>query len=111
MIMREVELPALATITEVEIDKKLDGARVKLSIIPSEQSENVLAILKASAGHLQYLLLRKINIKPMPRIFFEVDHGLENAALVEKILGDDSIKAEIETAAEEAGEMEGAGAE
>lgn len=96
MILREVELPALVTITEVEIDKKLDGARVKLSVIPSTQADNVLAILKASAGHLQYLLLRKINIKPMPRIFFEVDHGLENAALVEKILEDDTIKADLE---------------
>ena len=107
MILREVELPALVTITEVEIDKKLDGARVQLSIIPSEQVDNVLAILKASAGHLQYLLLRKINIKPMPRIFFEIDHGLENAALVEKILEKDSIKAEIAEVVEEADEMEG----
>jgi ribosome-binding factor A len=98
MIMRELELPALVTITEVEIDKKLDGARVKLSVIPSNEADNVLAILKASARHLQYLLLRKINIKPMPRIMFEVDRGLENAALVEKILADDTIKAQVEEA-------------
>jgi ribosome-binding factor A len=94
MILREVELPALVTITEVIIDKKLEGARVELSVIPASQQENVLAILKASAGHLQYLLLRKINIKPMPRIFFDIDHGFENAALVEKLLGQDSIKAQ-----------------
>jgi ribosome-binding factor A len=94
MILREVELPALVTITEVEVDKKLDGARVELSVIPAAQEENVLAILKASAGHLQYLLLRKINIKPMPRIFFDIDHGFENAALVEKLLGEDTIKAQ-----------------
>jgi len=96
MILREVELPALATITEVEVDKKLDGARVKLSVIPSKEDKNVLAILQAHAGHFQYLLLRKINIKPMPRIFFDIDHGFENAALVEKILGQDTIKAREE---------------
>jgi ribosome-binding factor A len=91
MILREVELPALVTITEVEIDKKLDGARVQLSVIPSAQGENVLKILKAHAGQFQYLLLRKINIKPMPRITFALDHGLENAAKVEKLLEDDTI--------------------
>jgi ribosome-binding factor A len=94
MILREVELPALVTITEVLIDKKLEGARVELSVIPASQEENVLAILKAKAGELQYMLLRKINIKPMPRIFFDIDHGFENAALVEKILGQDTIKAQ-----------------
>jgi ribosome-binding factor A len=96
MILREVELPALVTITEVEVDKKLDGARVKISVIPSKEDKNVLAILAAHVGHFQYLLLRKINIKPMPRIFFEIDHGFENAALVEKLLGQDTIKAREE---------------
>jgi len=96
MILREVELPALATITEVEVDKNLEGARVKVSVLPAKEAENVLAILAAHAGHFQYLLLRKINIKPMPRIFFDLDHGLENAALVEKLLGQDTIKAREE---------------
>jgi len=28
---------------------------------------------------------QKINIKPMPRIMFEIDHGAMNAATVEKV--------------------------
>ncbi|HUC31237.1 MAG TPA: ribosome-binding factor A [Candidatus Paceibacterota bacterium] len=96
MILREVELPALATITEVDVDKKLDAARVKVSVIPASAEKEVLAELTKNAGHFQYLMLRKINIKPMPRIFFEIDHGFENAALVEKLLGQDTIKAQEE---------------
>jgi ribosome-binding factor A len=94
MILREVELPALATITEVVVDKKLDGARIRVSVIPATAEKAVLDALAQNAGHLQYLLLRKINIKPMPRIFFEIDHGLANAAIVEKLLGEDTIKKE-----------------
>jgi ribosome-binding factor A len=106
MILREVELPALVTITEAVVDKKLDGARVKISVIPSKEDKNVLAILAAHAGHFQYLMLRKINIKPMPRIFFEIDHGFENAALVEKLLEQDTIKAqEKETAPKKKGHV------
>jgi len=102
MILREVELSALATITEVEVDKKLEGARVKVSVLPATGEKAVLAALEQKAGYLQHLLLKKINIKPMPRIFFVIDHGFENAALVEKLLGQDTIKAR----AEEKGESE-----
>jgi ribosome-binding factor A len=88
IILREVDLPegALATITEVEIDKKLDYARVKLSVIPSERGTAVLKQFDKQAGHLQHLLMKKINIKPMPRIAFALDRGYENAAKVEKNL-------------------------
>lgn len=96
MILREVELPALATITEVEVDKNLEGARVKVSVLPASGEKAVLDALTQKAGYLQHLLLRKINIKPMPRIFFVIDHGFENAALVEKLLGQDTIKAREE---------------
>jgi ribosome-binding factor A len=37
-------------------------------------------------GNLQHLLNKKMNIRPMPRISFEIDGGLENAAKVEKAL-------------------------
>lgn len=101
MILREVELSALATITEVEVDKKLDGARVKVSVIPAKEEKNVIDELAKKAGYFQHLLLKKINIKPMPRIFFEIDHGFENAALVEKLLGQDTIKTREEDEPEE----------
>ena len=99
MILREVELPALATITEVKVDKKLEGARVEVSVLPSTAAfeKAVLAALESKAGYLQHLLLKKINIKPMPRIFFVIDHGFENAAKVEKLLGQDTIKGKDES--------------
>lgn len=87
LIIREVEIPgALATITEVNVEKKLDYARVKVSIIPSEKAPQALKALERQAGHLQHLITKKVNIKPMPRIAFEIDHGYENAAAIEKRL-------------------------
>ena len=87
IILKEVEFPGtLVTITEVEIDKKLESARVMVSVIPAKSSAGVLRELGKAAGHLQYLLLKKINIKPMPRIIFDLDRGPENAAAVEKAL-------------------------
>ena len=88
-LAKELEFPnALVTITDVEVEGKLDHAVVRLSVIPSSAAEESLRIAARSAGRLQHLLLKKINIKPMPRIRFEIDHGPENAAAVEKALLD-----------------------
>jgi ribosome-binding factor A len=88
LILREVDIPvgALATITEVEVDKKLEHAKVKVSVLPSERADAVMHALDRNAGKLQHLLTEKINIKPMPRIAFALDRGYENAAQVEKRL-------------------------
>jgi len=89
IILREVEFGALVTITEVEVDKKLEHAKVLLSVLPASKEKSVLAALTRDAGHLQHVLFKKINIKPMPRIAFALDHGLANAAKVEKALLDE----------------------
>lgn len=87
LIQRNLEFPgALVTITEVDVDKKLDHAKVLVSVIPSEKSEEALGELAKHRDELQYHLLRKINIKPMPYLQFTIDHGPENAARVEKAL-------------------------
>lgn len=77
---------ALITITDVIVDKKLDNARVKIGVIPVEKSAFSLGRLKRVQGEFQHLLNRQLNIRPMPRIDFEIDKGAENAANVEKLL-------------------------
>ena len=87
ILERDFEFPgALVTITEVVVGKKLEHADVKVSVLPEKFADAALEKLGAAAGHLQHLLLKKINIKPMPRIAFSLDRGPENAAKVEKAL-------------------------
>ncbi len=87
IILKELEFGgALATITEVDVDKKLGLARVMMSILPASKEAQALSIARKATGDLQYLLMKKINIKPMPRIRFELDRGPRHAANVEKIL-------------------------
>lgn len=86
IIERELEFNGLVTVTEVDVDKKMDRARVLVSVIPPSGEADALRTLANAAGRLQHLLVRKVNIKPMPRIYFEIDKGPENAAAVEKAL-------------------------
>lgn len=89
IILKELEFNgALATITEVEVDKKLGLARVMMSVLPVSKEAKAFSIAQKAEGNLQHLLMKKINIKPMPRIRFELDRGPRHAADVEKILLD-----------------------
>ena len=87
MIEREVDLEpgTLVTVTGVEVDKKLEHARVMVSVVPHANTETMLERLKQAQGTLQHLLLKKLNIKPLPRIAFYADLGAENADRVEKL--------------------------
>ena len=87
LMIKEFEFPgAVVTITEVEVDKKLETAAVKMSVLPSEKAEKVLKALRKGEQYFQHLVSDEIHIKPMPKIRFELDHGPENAARVERLL-------------------------
>ncbi len=85
------QVPALVTLTGVSVSDNFEQAIIGFSVLPSDKSEEVLKILNKNLRHLQYLLMKKINIKPMPQIRFEIDHGLEKAADIEKLLLEDKI--------------------
>ena len=85
IILRELEFSgALVTITEVEAQKDLDYAIIYVSVLPSAKSEEALKQLNNNRKQLQHLLLRKIEIRPMPELRFQIDRGLEKAAEIER---------------------------
>ena len=59
---------------------------MNVSVIPSEKSTEVLESLSAKAGGFQHALIREMNVRPVPRISFEIDRGPEKAAIIEKLL-------------------------
>ncbi len=93
ILEREIELPgALITITGVNVRKKLEEARVMVTVFPSEKAAETLNLLGRRAPYLEHLLIEQIHIKPMPKIVFELDRGPENAARIEKALLEDNNK-------------------
>lgn len=74
IIERDLEFDgAIVTVTAVEISDDLSQAKIKLGVFPKEEELAVLKVLEGERRHLQFKLLRKINIKPMPTIKFEID--------------------------------------
>jgi ribosome-binding factor A len=77
---------ALATITNVKIDKNLENAIIKVSVWPKEKENEILRELKGYRFELQSYLFKKLKTWKFPKLDFEIDHGPENAAQVEKII-------------------------
>lgn len=85
MILREIEFDgALVTVTKVDVSKDVEHAKIGVSVIPHTKEEFVIGILKKFEGRLQHELNRKLNMRPTPYIIFELDHGPEYAAQIEK---------------------------
>jgi len=64
---------ALITIMGVDVSDDLLQARVRIAIIPYEKGPEIFETLKNDQGIIQHRLLKKMNIKPMPHIRFEID--------------------------------------
>ena len=97
MIIREVELSGgLITIVGVAVGKKLDYARVQVSVIPASLEAHALRVLNMKIGEFQHALNKKMNIRPMPLISFVIDRGYENAARIEKRLLEEKEKGIVE---------------
>jgi ribosome-binding factor A len=64
---------ALLTIVDVKVDKDLLHARVKVAIIPYEKELVGFLQLQAERENFQRQLAKKIKIKPLPKIIFELE--------------------------------------
>jgi len=64
---------ALVTILEVFVDDKLESAVVKLGILPFEKGPEMFKMIEDQKRELHGKLLRKMNIKPMPRLIFRIE--------------------------------------
>ena len=92
LLLTEIEFPknCLATITQVETSKDLKHAKIWLSVIPITYTKKVLEKLNKNIGHLQFLLNKKLTMKPLPRLSFMIDETEKKASEIERLL--DRIK-------------------
>ncbi len=94
ILLREIDFPesSLVTISRVDVSKDLAVAKIGVSVFPESKKTEAFDTLKKAQGKLQFLLNRKMNIKPMPRIDFVVNEGSEKASRIEKIFIDEDNK-------------------
>jgi len=83
ILLKEFEFPALVTIINVNVDSDFKLAKVKIKITPKDLKINLIEQKKLEAKILKELnenkeklfkiLFKKLNLKPMPKIVFEIE--------------------------------------
>lgn len=89
LLRAEVRDPrvALATITEVVTSRELDHARVYVTALGDEaEKAEVLAGLQSAAAFLRIQLGKRLRMRRVPELHFEIDRKLENALRIESLL-------------------------
>jgi len=66
--------------------KRFKARQSLVSILPASLTKEILNLLNRNIGHLQFLLNKKLSLKPLPRLNFTVDRTEEKAAEIEQLI-------------------------
>lgn len=89
IIQREMKDPRLGfvSITRVEMSPDVGYARVFVSIYGSEDDRKAgLEALNGASGFIRHQLAPKIALRTIPRLSFVLDHSLEHAENISRLL-------------------------
>ena len=89
LIRNEVRDPrvGLATVTAVETSPELDHARVYITTLgEDEEKAEIVAGLQSAAGFLRGQLGRRLHLRRIPELHFQIDRVLEGAQRIEFLL-------------------------
>lgn len=88
IISREIVFPqgTLVTITEVDTSVDLECVKIKISIMPEGKQKQILDVLQKNIYHLQKLLDKKLVMRYVPQIRFEIDKTQEKVERIEELL-------------------------
>ena len=81
----------LVTVTGADISPTLEHATIKISVFPPTKEEELLKKIERQIYQIQQILNKRLSIRPVPKIRFEIDKTEEEAGRIEKLL-DEVIK-------------------
>ena len=96
ILEREIEFPdgTFVTVTRADITPNRKSATVFVSLLGSRPKE-AMEILVKSRYNIQHLINRKVSMRPVPKIRFEIDQEEFRREQVEKSISDLKKKGEL----------------
>jgi len=88
LFLKEFTFPpdCLVTISEVATSRDLSQAKVSVSVLPASEREAVLELLKKRAGFIQFSLGKRLIIRKIPKVIFELDLSQEKASHIDTLI-------------------------
>jgi len=91
IIQREIRDPGLGfiTILDVKLSEDLKYAKILYSVYGSdEEKQKTVEALKRARGYIKHLLGKRVQLRLMPEITWEIDTQQDKIDKIEKILED-----------------------
>lgn len=87
-IKEEVELESgiIITVTRGDISPTLENANVMISVYPENKTKEVLETITQNIYAIQQVLNRRLKMRPVPKIRFEIDTSEQHAEKIEDLL-------------------------
>lgn len=88
IFLKEIDFPdgVLVTITRVVTSSNIIQAKVFVSVLPDRKTENVFNILNKIIYGIQQKINHRLRMRPIPRIQFEREEKIKEAARIEQLL-------------------------
>ena len=74
------------SIVRCEVTRDLRYCKVRVSILEEEKRKDMMAALKKASGFIRRELGRRVDLRYVPEILFELDTNIEYAAHINELL-------------------------
>ena len=74
------------SIVRCEVTRDLRYCKVRVSILEQEKRKDMMAALKKASGFIRRELGRRVDLRYVPEILFELDTNIEYAAHINQLL-------------------------
>ena len=87
ILLKEIDFDnILVTVTNTDTSPDLKNCKIRISVIPIEKNELALKIIERNIYNLQQELNKRLHLKFVPKIRFEIDQIEAKAQRIEEIL-------------------------
>lgn len=93
--VKEPSVTGLISVTDVKITPDQKYAKVYISVFGKQNKEKVIEALKKATGFIKTELGRKVRMRNIPALQFELDDSIEYGAYMDKVI-DEVIKKDEE---------------
>lgn len=87
ILLREADFSeVLATVTRVETASNVQEAKVFVSVMPENKTDEVFNFLNRNIYNIQQELNKRLLMRPVPKIIFKKEGKTKEAARIEELL-------------------------
>jgi ribosome-binding factor A len=87
---------ASITVSEVRVAPDMKNATVFVMPLAGEQKEERLEALKIAAPEIRYLVSKKVKLRYMPKLFFQLDNSFDEAERINSLLNKPEVARDLQ---------------